>query len=171
MPFTPFHFGPSACIALPLDKYIDVPAFMLANVIVDIEPLAVMVFKLSYPTHGYFHTFLIGSLLGVLWGAIAYSGKGIFQRIMRLLWLPHAVTLKKTLISAVLGVWFHVLVDSFSHSDVRPFYPFEINPMYGIISNATLCLICAVCFIPALAIYGIKVFSFNKSGWFIFRKN
>ena len=25
MPFTPYHFGPSACIALPLNKYLDLP--------------------------------------------------------------------------------------------------------------------------------------------------
>jgi hypothetical protein len=39
MPFTPCHFGPSACIALPLNRWIDLPVFLLANVAIDIEPL------------------------------------------------------------------------------------------------------------------------------------
>ncbi len=39
MPFTPFHFGPSAVIALPLNRYIDIPTFLLANIAVDIEPI------------------------------------------------------------------------------------------------------------------------------------
>ncbi|GAH08444.1 unnamed protein product, partial [marine sediment metagenome] len=32
------------CIALPLRKYIDIPVFILANVAVDLEPLAVILF-------------------------------------------------------------------------------------------------------------------------------
>ncbi len=31
MPVTPFHFGPSALIGLPLKRWIDIPVFVLAN--------------------------------------------------------------------------------------------------------------------------------------------
>ena len=44
MPFTPFHFGAHACIAIPLRKIIDIPVFILSNIIIDIEPLIVMIF-------------------------------------------------------------------------------------------------------------------------------
>ena len=45
MPFTPYHFGPHGCVGLVLKRYLDLPVFMLANVAVDLEPLAVMVFR------------------------------------------------------------------------------------------------------------------------------
>ena len=62
MPFTPFHFGPSATIAFPLRGKIDIPVFILANVAIGIEPLTVMILNLSYPLHGYAHSFLGGGL-------------------------------------------------------------------------------------------------------------
>ena len=69
MPFTPYHFGPHATVALPLHRYLDVFVFIGANVVVDLEPLLVLTFHLNYPMHGYCHTLLIGGLLGLLWAA------------------------------------------------------------------------------------------------------
>ncbi len=156
MPFTPFHFGPSFCIALPLRKYIDLPVFVLANVVVDIEPLAVILFGLNYPVHGYCHTFLIGSAVGAMWALIAYSGKGAFQKLMKLLHLSYDTNLGKMLISAILGVWFHVLFDAPLYTDIRPFYPSISNPMYRVIGGSTIYLICTVSFVPALILYMIR---------------
>ncbi len=163
MPFTPYHFGPSLCIALPLDRYIDVPTFVLANVVVDMEPLAVMVLGLNYPLHGYCHTFLIGSLAGVLWAVIAYWSRSITREIMRLVKLSSTAAFGKLLVSAILGVWFHIVLDSFLYSDIRPFYPFETNPLYGMISSSALYLICSISFVPALIIYGAKVLPLKRS--------
>ena len=162
MPFTPYHFGPSACVSLPLARYIDVPVFVFANVIVDIEPLSVMVFGLNYPLHGYCHTFLIGCLVGILWAGIAYAGRNIIQKAMKLLQLSYTAIFGKMLISAILGVWFHVILDSMIYSDIKPFYPFKFNPMRGIVTASSLYMICAISFIPALAIYGAKVLSLRK---------
>jgi len=64
---------PSACIALPLNRWIDLPVFLLANVAIDIEPLLVMTLNLSYPLHGYAHTLLGATLIGLGWGGIAYA--------------------------------------------------------------------------------------------------
>lgn len=52
MPFTPLHFGPHACVALPLRRRVDLPVFLLTNVVVDVEPLLVLTFNLNYPLHG-----------------------------------------------------------------------------------------------------------------------
>ena len=88
--------------------------------------------------------------------------RGIFQTMMGLLRLPYTDSFGKLLISAVLGVWFHVALDSFLYSDIKPLYPFETNPVYGLISQSTLYLICAISFIPALVIYFIKALSFRR---------
>ena len=59
MPFTPYHFGPHATVALPLHRYLDVFVFVGANVVVDLEPLLVLTFHLNYPLHGYCHTLAV----------------------------------------------------------------------------------------------------------------
>ena len=41
MPFTPYHFGPSGFFGLALKKWIDLPVFLLANVIIDVEVLLI----------------------------------------------------------------------------------------------------------------------------------
>lgn len=153
MPFTPFHFGPSSCIAFPLQKYIDVPVFIFANIVVDIEPLIVIALNLNYPLHGYVHTFLIGSVVGIAWAIFSYAGQNIFQWIMKKVHLPYNTNFKKILISALLGVWFHVLLDAPIYFDIRPFYPFASNPLYGLMTNFLAYIVCGISFIPAVILY------------------
>ena len=164
MPFTPYHFGPSACVALPLQKYIDIPVFMLANVIIDFEPGAVLLFGLSYPSHGYCHTFLFGTLIGLVWGLAAYPARNPLGRLMKLFGLPYRTSLGKVVLSGVLGVWFHVLLDSFCWGDIRPFWPIDANPLFNLATLDTVRLFCAVAFIPAIVIYiGVVVAYRRKS--------
>ncbi len=168
MPFTPYHFGPSALVSLPLRKYIDVPVFVLANVVIDLEPLVVIVFGLKYRGHEHFHNFLFGGLVGVLWGLIAYFGRGILSRIMRMLKLPYTTNFKKMLMSAVFGVWFHVIIDSIASRDMKPLYPSDFNPMIGIMSRSILHLVCILSFIPAIVmVYVIRALSHKR---FLYRR-
>lgn len=153
MPFTPFHFGANSCIAFLFKKYIDFPVFIIINVIVDLEPLAVMLFNLRYPVHGYCHTFLVGSLIGALAAILFYFGKGLLKGLMKLLHLPYDTSLRKILFSSVLGVWFHVLLDAPLYSDIRPFYPSINNPLYGRVEFFIMYLTCTILFIPAFILY------------------
>lgn len=59
MPFTPFHLGPALCLGSPLREYIHAPTLILANVVLDIEPLIMLITGLSYPLYGYLHTHLL----------------------------------------------------------------------------------------------------------------
>ena len=68
MPFTPFHFGPALFLGLPLRKFMHVPTFILANVILDVEPFLILFYGLSYPLHGYSHTFLLAIVVGIALG-------------------------------------------------------------------------------------------------------
>ena len=119
---------------MPVRRFIDVPVFVLANVVVDLEPLAVRTFGFDYPYHGYCHTFLIGTLVGVVWGLVAYRGRGVLAWLMCRLHLPYQTRLPKMLISGVLGVWLHVLLDAPLYRDIRPFFPIEANPLLGLVS-------------------------------------
>jgi membrane-bound metal-dependent hydrolase YbcI (DUF457 family) len=152
MPVTPFHFGPSALIGLPLKRWIDIPVFVLANVVVDFEPLAVMVFQLNYPLHGYFHTLLIGGILGLLWGLAAYPLKQIWQFLMELAGLPYQPTLPKMMLSGMFGVWLHVIIDSVHYKSMNPFFPVTGNPFYEIVSYSMVRSVCEISMIAALVI-------------------
>ncbi len=153
MPLTPFHFGPHACVALPLRRYIDVPVFICANVAVDIEPLLVMLFGLDYPLHGYCHTLLIGGLLGLLFAMAAYPFRPFIGDVMSLLRLTYSTTLLKMAVSGILGAWLHVLFDAVLYVDIKPFYPLSANPLYDIIPFNAVYVICTICFLPAFAMY------------------
>lgn len=162
MPFTPYHFGPSGCVALPLRKYIDIPVFVLVNVVIDLEPGIVLAFDLNYPLHGYCHTFLFGTIIGLVWALAAYAARNYLKRLMNFFGLPYQTSLGKMIISGLLGIWFHVLIDSFCWSDIRPFWPSNANPLSNLTTLNTVRLLCAISFIPAIAFYIIAVRSHAK---------
>jgi hypothetical protein len=157
MPFTPFHFGPHACVALPLQRYIDVPVFVAANIVVDIEPATVMVFRPDYPLHGYCHTLLVGGVIGLLWGAVAWPLRGRIAKMMAALRLAYSPGLLKMLLSGLLGVWLHVLFDAVLYPEMKPFWPLAMNPFLGLLDAGSMYLICTLCFIPALMMYNTMV--------------
>ena len=163
MPFTPFHFGPSACVALPLHRYIDLPVFVLVNVAIDIEPLIVMTFDLSYPLHGYAHTLLGGTIIGILCGILANYSKSYLRFVMeKILRLPYKNSLKKYILSGILGSWLHILIDSPLYTDIKPFYPFNGNPLFGVIQSDLMYRYCALAYIPAIVFYFLIITIVNR---------
>ncbi len=66
MPLTPFHLGPALFFGLLLFPVINLPTFLIANIIVDIEPFSVLYLGLEYPLHGFFHSFLGGSIIAII---------------------------------------------------------------------------------------------------------
>ena len=163
MPFTPFHFGPSVAMAFPLKKYLDIPVFVLANVVIDLEPLTVMYFNLPHPVHGFFHTLLGGIIVGALWGLVVYKMRKFIKILMNFFRLNYEPKLFTMILSGILGFWLHVLIDSFMHADIRPFFPSSYNPLYQIISTPNLYLICVILFVPALGFYIKEVLGYNRS--------
>ncbi len=162
MPFTPFHFGPHGLVGLSLSKYIDLPVFISANLIIDLEPLAVLSLDLNYPIHGYFHTFLFGTLVGTIWAIASCYLKNIFMYIMEFIRLPYATGVKKIFISAILGIWLHIIFDAPIYLDIKPFYPSFSNPLYGIVSVSTDYIICLIFCIPALILYRYRVLNTGR---------
>lgn len=153
MPFTPFHFGPAACLSLPLKRRMDVPVFILANVVIDIEPLAVMAFGLDYPLHCYAHTLVFGGLLGAAFGVAVFPSRTYLSRLMEMVSLPYLPSLSGMALSGASGAWFHILLDSPLYADMRPLYPFAHNPAYGLVGGSAVYAFCAASFIPAVAAY------------------
>ena len=167
MPFTPYHFGPSGFIGLVFRKWIDFPVFVLANVIVDIEVLVVMLFNLGWPRHRYCHTFLIGAAVGALWGLAAWPLRNLFKKIMHLLHIPYKTSLPKMVISGILGLWLHILIDGAYHFDVKILWPNISISLWRIIhrhlGQGKIETICLIFFIAALVPYIFAVRSFSKN--------
>jgi len=132
MPFTPFHLGPALGLGLPLRKYMHAPTFILANVVVDVEPFLVLFLGLRYPLHGYLHTYILALALGLVIGYVIFLLERVFHPIYKTLLLEPVdmLNLKSFLVAGVLGTTFHVLLDSPLYGDIRPFFPITDNPLY-----------------------------------------
>ena len=162
MPYTPYHFGPSGLVGLVFKKYIDIPVFVLANVVVDVEVLVMNLLGLGWPVHRYCHTLLIGAAVGAVWALAAYPLRRLFKKIMTILRLPYHTSLRRMLISGVLGVWLHVLLDSVYHYDVRLFWPSRIKPLYEILTKEQVKTVCIGFFVLAVIEYLLIVKSNMK---------
>ncbi len=162
MPITPYHFGPAGFVGLVFKKYIDLPVFLLANVLVDFEVL----FQGNSFAHRvwHFHTLLIGTAVGALFGLAMYPLRGIFQWLMNLLRLSYKPTLVKMIVSGALGACFHVFIDSIYHWDVQLLWPDQnARPLWNIISQSQVKIICLAFWLAAIMLYLILlVRSLNK---------
>lgn len=166
MPFTPYHFGPSGFVGLVLRKWIDIPVFVLANVVVDLEVFVIIVFRLGWPYHRHFHTLLFGALAGALWGAAAYPLRHLFGKTMRLFRLSYEPTLGKMVMSGILGTCMHVLIDGAYHHDAEVFWPNTRISFWRIlrqhISREQGRIIC-VGFLFAAIVYMLALIAFNRN--------
>jgi membrane-bound metal-dependent hydrolase YbcI (DUF457 family) len=158
MPFTPYHFGPSGFIGLIFRKWIDLPVFVLANVIVDIEVL----FADSWPKHKYAHTLLIGTAVGVVWALAAYPLRPFFKKVMQIIRIPYKTGFWKMIISGILGVWLHVLTDGIYHWDVQMFWPGKSKLLWRLLSQGQVKAICIAFFVTAVIVYATTVLPYIK---------
>lgn len=165
MPFTPFHLGPGLLFGLLLLGYIDLPTFLLANVIVDVEPLLVLLLNLQYPIHGFFHSFLGGTLIAFLLAAVMIKMRKVLSPLMSFFRLEQKYSLKSILSASLFGIYLHILLDSRLYQDIRPLYPFDFNPFLSrsMFIAFEIYGICILSFIGGGIIYAIKFFSWRRT--------
>lgn len=149
MPFTPYHIGPHLLMGLIFIPFIDIPTFILANVAVDLQPLLVMLGYIGPPLHGISHTFLGGTVIGIVLGIISIPLIPLYKTIFHRMKLPYNTTRLTIIISAILGAWFHVITDAPIYSDIEPLYPFFDNPVRQTLSYHFVAKFCLACFPPA----------------------
>jgi membrane-bound metal-dependent hydrolase YbcI (DUF457 family) len=93
----------------------------------DVQPLVVLITGEGH-LHGFSHTYIGATLIGI---GSALTGKYAAEFGLRLIgqarYLP--ISWPVALISAFIGPFSHVLLDSIMYADVQPFAPFMlINP-------------------------------------------
>ena len=155
MPFTPFHMGPGILIKATLQSSFSLMVFGWSQIVMDLQPLFVILNGHGH-VHGFSHTYIGAGLLAIF---SALSGKYLSEfglvflgiskpdRIIKIPWWV-------VFLSAFIGTFSHVFLDSMMHSDVEPFYPFHlINTFLGILSYDEIHKLCAYSGLLGACIY------------------
>ena len=143
MPFTPFHMGPGILVKALLRSSFSLMVFGWAQIVMDIQPLISMITGKG-DLHGFSHTYIGASLLVIV---SALSGKYLSQFGLWVLRIRdsihHQISWGVVFLSAFVGCFSHVLLDSIMHSDVQPFSPFiQDNMFLRLVSVPVLHKIC-----------------------------
>lgn len=147
MPLTPFHVTPNALVGSSLHRYLDMPALLLVNLAIDLEPLLIFLLGLNTPLHAYAHTLLGGAVVGVVFGWVWWHAVRGLERLRR---VRYPLTFRAAVISGVIGAWLHVLIDAIMHKDMRPFFPSDANQLYQLVSTDMLQALSVLLLIPVL---------------------
>ncbi len=158
MPFTPFHLGPALFFGLLLSAVFDLPTFLIANVLPDVEPFAVLFFNVrGYPLHGFFHSYIGATILAVILAFCMYLFRGFFGKVMKVFRLQQSSSLKKIVFTAFMGAYFHVFLDSFLYSEMNPFYPLQGNVFSAYGSSTVIYGFCGVTALLGITLYVYKI--------------
>jgi len=148
LPFTPFHLGPGLFLGLLFRKRINIIIFIIANVIIDLEPfIMVILLRLNYPVHGYIHTFLAAVIVGLSLGYMLYLVKKPLRSIHEFFFnnIEYSDNVRACLLAGASGTVIHVLLDSPLYPDIKPFYPIAINPLYNPSLTMPIYMTCIIC--------------------------
>ncbi len=165
MPFTPIHMGPGILIKAILQGSFSLMIFGWAQIVMDLQPLLVILTG-EVHLHGFSHTYIGATLLGIF---SALSGKHLSELGLKILGVakekPINIVWSVAFLSAFIGSYSHVLLDSMMHVDVEPYYPLNTsNHFYGFLSIESLHKLCLYSGLLGAALY----YSIN---WLVQSKN
>ena len=143
MPFTPLHMGPGLLLKAVLHGSFSLLVFGWAQILMDLQPLFVLISGAGH-LHGFSHTYLGAAGLGVI---AALSGKYLAELGLRLIDItPYGgskIVWRVAILSAFIGTFSHVALDSIMHTDMAPYFPLsDNNHLLGIVSIDVLHKIC-----------------------------
>ena len=153
MPLTPFHLGPALFLGLLLFRYIHLPTFLIANVIVDLESFFILFFDLNYPLHCFFHSFAGGFILAIALSCVMIKLDKKVQKVAKIFKVKQDFSKKSIFLASISGIFLHILFDAPLYTDIMPFYPLDFNPFYGLFANAEIYLLCILLFFAGLVLY------------------
>ncbi len=142
IPFTPFHFGPA--ILLGVLFHLDMKTLLIASVILDLEPLFVLIFGLDFPLHGFFHSFMGASIVSLL-------------LVFTIAFIHRSSNKKDLFFASFLCAYIHVLLDSPLYTDMKPFFPFTFNPFESILGGFEVYSLCILSLIFGVGLHILKI--------------
>jgi membrane-bound metal-dependent hydrolase YbcI (DUF457 family) len=164
MPFTPIHMGPGILVKAILQSSFSLMVFCWTQIMMDIQPLIVMIIGTGH-LHGFTHTYVGAILIAVI---SALTGKYLSELGFKIIGMakgqPIIIEWWVAFLSAFIGSFSHVLLDSIVHTDVEPFYPFTlINNFHGFVSIGALHNFCIYSGLAGAAIYYVASWRINKT--------
>jgi membrane-bound metal-dependent hydrolase YbcI (DUF457 family) len=147
--------GPGILIKSLLQGSFSLMVFGWTQIVMDIQPLIVLISGEGH-LHGFTHTY-IGAILIAIFSAV--TGKYLSELGLKILRIsknesPISIVWWVVFLSAFIGSFSHVLLDSVMHSDVEPFFPFTLdNQLLGLISVSVLHKLCLYSGLVGAAIY------------------
>ncbi|NIQ07940.1 MAG: metal-dependent hydrolase [Candidatus Korarchaeota archaeon] len=173
MPLTPLHLGPGMALGMLFKRWINLPAILLASVIVDVRAIYLALIVGNWSNlHGFFHTFIGATLLGLVVIGLVWLFHRPLSQISRMFHIKQEYSLQPIITGSLLGVWLHVVLDSYMHRDMDPFWPFiSGNSLYGgIFAGFELLFICMLGFLMGGGIYLYSVLKTRKAKTLIDRR-
>ncbi|MFB6294233.1 MAG: hypothetical protein ABEI97_00590 [Candidatus Nanohaloarchaea archaeon] len=162
MPFTVFHLGPAVLFGLLLYRYLDLPTFVAANVVVDLRAAVIFVGLWEGQIHGPMQTFLGATLTAVVLAAAVHWFYPWIQQVMRQVGLEQVRQRRRILAAAVAGTWLHVVMDAMLWPDMQPFAPSMWNPFLGVVAVDTM-----YAFTIAAGVLAVPVYLYGLyAGWY-----
>lgn len=164
MPFTPFHMGIGVFTKALLQGSFSLMVFGWAQIVMDIQPLIVLLTGEGH-LHGFSHTY-IGAILLAIFSAV--SGKLLSEFGLLIIGVskksnPIKIGWWVVFLSAFVGTFSHVLLDSIMHSDVQPFYPLSLeNSLWGILSIEQIHKLCLYSGLVGAGLYYLLQFLNKK---------
>jgi hypothetical protein len=165
VPFTPFHMGPGLLVKALLQGSFSLMVFGWTQIVMDIQPLVVLLAGEGH-LHGFSHTYIGATLIALV---SALTGKYLSELGLRLIGQTYHLPIgwMIAIVSAFIGSYSHVLLDSLMHSDLEPFAPFTtFNPFLGILSVSALHKLCLYSSLLGGAMYFVvahRLKRYNKS--------
>ncbi|WP_340820080.1 metal-dependent hydrolase [Methanolobus sp. WCC4] len=155
MPFTPFHFGPALLLGEVFEKKVNLFSILIGSVIIDVRATYCM-FTGCRPLHGPLHTLLVATAIGLLLAWLVFSQRTWLQKITDRLRIEQSYSLHSVLTGAIIGIWSHVLLDAPLYTDISPFWPLPVNPLFAVAGSGTIYMLCALAFLPAFMIFSYR---------------
>jgi membrane-bound metal-dependent hydrolase YbcI (DUF457 family) len=164
MPFTPVHMGPGILLKGILQGSFSLMVFGWTQIVMDIQPLIVMITEDGH-LHGFTHTYVGAILIALVAGISGKYLSPIGRWVLRVEpSLNSNIPWVVVFISAFIGSFSHVFLDSIMHSDLQPFYPANLeNPFLGLISVSALHKFCLYSALVGAAIYYYIVWPRSKA--------
>jgi membrane-bound metal-dependent hydrolase YbcI (DUF457 family) len=132
MPLTPFHLGPGFFSWILAPKFFNLWAIIFGSVVMDIEPLILILIKRCYycPHHGFFH-----SILGAIFGSLILAKiLSIFRKRLNQISLKFKIcqsfSFKNLYFSSLFAWLIHIFFDNLTHDDVFLFWPLNFKPFF-----------------------------------------
>ncbi|MFX0186089.1 MAG: hypothetical protein ACFE95_23645 [Candidatus Hodarchaeota archaeon] len=168
MPFTPFHWGASVLFQA-LIIILDPVALFVSSIAPDIEGItALFIFpRLGLPLHGILHSFFGATILGLITGISSWASfKHFIPKILEItstnLNLPQ-YSLKISLLSAFIGTYSHIILDSPLYREMELFFPLKLgNPWYNIVPGNFVYFFCVFSFFLGISIFILRINFMNS---------